>query len=173
MVSGTSLHIKNRLAQHSKSSCFPVTYSYSFPHINIADCTLARQGFVCVCCVCACLLVPVFTLLANAPCLRKQRQRISLMRLSSFLFPPKKLILILNVCSGSRSGQVRDCLLFPPSGHLKLHLIQMPICSTQIGRGWSQLPGWLVCLGILCTCSTKVCMSFACVCERAHVSSSV
>lgn len=49
-----------------------------------------------------------------------------------------KLILILNVCSGGRSGQVRDSLLFSPLGHLQLHLIQMPICSTQIGRGWSQ-----------------------------------
>lgn len=78
---------------------------------------------------------------------------------------PPKLILILNVCSGSRSGQVRDCLLLPPSGHLKLHLIQMPICSTQIGRGWSQLPGWLACLGILCTYSTKVCES---ICMRVR-----
>lgn len=68
-----------------------------------------------------------------------------------------KLILILNVCSGSRSGQVRDCLLFMPSGHLKLHLIQMPICSTQIGSGCSWLPGWLPCLAVLCTSSTKVC----------------
>lgn len=72
--------------------------------------------------------------------------------------PCPKLILVLNVSSSSRSGQVRDCLPFPPSGHLKLHLIQMPICSTQIGRGWSQLPGWLVCLGISCPHSTKVCM---------------
>lgn len=64
---------------------------------------------------------------------------------------------------------MRDCLLLPPSGHLKLHLIQMPICSTQIGRGWSQLPGWLACLGILCTYSTKVCESICmrvCACTR-------
>lgn len=51
---------------------------------------------------------------------------------------PTKLILVLNVCSGGRSGQVRDSLLSSPLGHLQLHLIQMPICSTQIGRGWSR-----------------------------------
>lgn len=105
---------------------------------------------------CACF----YLLFANTPCLRKQKQRI-------FLLPHLKLILILNVCSGSRSGQVRDCLLFPPSGHLKLHLIQMPICSTQIGRGWSQLPGWLACLGILCTQRCVCICMCVCVCTCA------
>lgn len=122
--------------------------------------------------VCACTpaWARFYPLFANAPRLRKQR--ISVLLLFPSFLPPrkKKLILILNVCSGSRSGQVRDCLLFPPSGHLKLHLIQMPICSTQIGRGWSQLPGWLACLGVLCTPSTKACVRLLRVCARVSSS---
>lgn len=84
---------------------------------------------------------------------------------SSSSVPPAapKLILILNACSCSRSGRAGDCLLFPPSGHLQLHLIQMPICSLQIGSCWSRLPGQPVCLGILRPCSTKVHMR---VCTR-------
>lgn len=50
----------------------------------------------------------------------------------------------------------------------------MPICSTQIGRGWSQLPGWLACLGIFVLIQYKGAYAFARVCEHGctHVSSS-
>lgn len=76
VVSGTSLRIKYRLVQHRKSSFFPVTYSDSLPHINIANRTLARQSFLCVwVCVCGpfypssliCLVLRIFPVSASSP----------------------------------------------------------------------------------------------------------
>lgn len=85
----------------------------------------------------------------NVPVLRTQRPRISP------LLP--KLILILNVCSCSGSGRRGDCLPFPPSGHLQLHLIQMPICSTRMGvAGVGCVVSASLFGRILRPCSTKV-----------------
>lgn len=160
-----SLHIKNRLVQHSEKACAFQAPIYTCSHTLILQIVHWHAMVVCVF-ACAHLRAACFYPVRHVPCLRKQGQRISLLLLCLHSSPCPKLILILNVCCGSRSGQVRDCLPFPPSGHLKLHLIQMPICSTQIG-GWSQLPGWLACLGILCPYSTEVCMPSR-VCVHGH-----
>lgn len=111
-----------------------------------------------------CLFLPPVLLMRLVS--EKQRQRISPQLLSLHSSSCPKLILILNVSSGSGSGQVRDCLPFPPSGHLKLHLIQMPICSTQIGTA-----AWLAGLfGHFVPIQYKGVYAFACACARAHVS---
>lgn len=162
MVSGTSLHIKNRLVQHCEKACAFQAPIYTCFRPLILQIVHWRKDFMCVF-ACAHSRAACFTLFSMCLVSEEQGQRISLLILCLHSSPCPKLILILNVCSGSRSGQVRDCLHFPPSGHLKLHLIQMPICSTQIG-GWNWLPGWLACLGILCPHSTKVRMPLrACV----------
>lgn len=162
MVSGTSLHIKNRLVQHCEKACAFQAPIYTCFRPLILQ--IVHWHISCVCLRVHTRVLPVFTLFAMCLVSEKQGQRISLLLLCLHSSPCPKLILILNVCSGSRSGQVRDCLPFPPSGHLKLHLIQMPICSTQIG-GWNWLPGWLACLGILYPYSTKVRMPL---CACAH-----
>lgn len=90
-------------------------------------------------CVCVSMM-PVFvrrliTCLFSEPSSRGVQCRSS----SSSVPPPgPEQILILNVCSCSWSGRVGDCLLFPPSGHLQLHLIQMPICSNA-DKKWLEL----------------------------------